>query len=125
LEIVLAAATTAPRTGKRVFITGIVAGGAYVAFSIARFVSVEVVELCFAAAGQGTVVPVVGIKPVVHMAVKAVGSVEPGTGSQEHSAGKPIWAIVAVGRAVVRGIVKVTVGANGRDTDANVDANLS
>src|SRR5580698_8381284 len=88
-------------------------GSAHIAATIARFVGVEVVEAFLSASRQRTVVTVVRIKTIVHMAVEAGMPMEPGSGPNKHPADKPVGAIVAVGRAIVGGIVKVTVRANG------------
>jgi hypothetical protein len=67
-------------------------------------------------------ITVTRIVAVVDVAVKAVGAVEPGACSDEQPAHKPIRPIVAVGRAVIGGIVEVPIGATG--FNANTDGDL-
>jgi hypothetical protein len=104
------------------FTASLVGGVAYVASPIPRFVGVEVVETLLTATRQRTVVTVMRVKAVIDMAIKAVRAVEPRAGSKEDPADKPVRSIVAVGRTIVRSVVEVAVGANGRHSDA--DSNL-
>jgi len=76
--------TPIPREG--VFTRPVMAGVAYVASSIARLVSMEVVKALRPAFGQRSNVAVMRIKAVVDVAVKAGVTVEPGACSNEHSA---------------------------------------
>ena len=104
------------------FIAAIVGSVAYVALRIMRLVCVEVVELLCPARGQRSMVTMMRIVEVVDVAIEAVRAVEPGAGSKEHPAHKPVRPIVAVGRTVIRSIVEVAVGAYRRHS--NVDGNL-
>ncbi len=121
-------ATTAVRCAAAVisrqgmFVGAIVGSVAYVALAIMRLVCLEVVEGLCPAWGQRSMVAVVRIVAIVDMAIKAVRTVEPGAGADEHPTGKPIRPIVTVGRAIVRRVIKVPVGAYRRHS--NVDRNL-
>jgi hypothetical protein len=117
----VAAATTSV-SGERVFMAAIVARVSYVALTITGLVAVEVVEPLLAALGQRSVVAVVGIVAVVDVAVEAMMTVKPRARPDEDTAYKPVRAVVAVGGAIVRSVVEVAVGANGRYSD--VDSNL-
>jgi hypothetical protein len=97
------------------------AGIPNVALSIPCFITVEVIEGLLAALRHRSSITVVGIEAVVHMAVKAVVAVEPWTSSNEDAADKPVGPVVAVGRAVIRGIVEVSIGASGFNTDVDGD----
>jgi hypothetical protein len=68
------------------FIGAIVGSVAYVALGIMRLVSLEVVEGLCPARRHRSVVTVTRIVPVVYVAIKAVGAVKPGAGSEEHPA---------------------------------------
>ena len=104
---------------------GFMSGVAYVSLSVTRFVAMEVVERRLAARGQRPVVAVVRVKAVVDMAVEAVMAMEPWTSTKEHAANKPVRSIVTVRRAVVWGIVEVSIGADGgRPSDVDSDPNL-
>jgi hypothetical protein len=107
---------------ERVFPACVVTGVAYVALSIARFVSMEVVEGLRAVLRKRSMITVAGVVAVVDVAVEAVRAVEPGTGSKKDAAYEPIGTVVAIGSAVIRGIVEVPVGALG--CYSNVDRNL-
>jgi hypothetical protein len=99
-----------------------VAGVAYVALTIAGLVAVKVVELPLAASGHRTVVSVMWVEAVVNVAVEAAMAVEPWTSSKKYPAGKPIRPIVAIGRTVIRRIVKIPIRAHWSDSDT--DRNL-
>lgn len=110
------------RAGEGMFPACIMVSMAYVAMPIPRLISLEVIERPGPALGQRTVVAIVRVEAVVDMAVKAGMAVEPWAGSKEDSANKPVGPVVAIGSAVVRGIVEVSVGAHGfhSDTDGNL-----
>ena len=116
-----AAGMASARKAGVMFPARVVIGGADVALSVTRFVAVEVVEGLGAALGERAGVSVMGVVAIVNVTVPAVGAVEPGTGSVEDSADKPIGAVVAVGRAGIGSVVEVSVGADGLDTDLNGD----
>jgi hypothetical protein len=54
--------------------------------------------------------------------IKSVRPMKPRSCSKEHATHKPIRAIVPIGRAIIRGIVKVAIRAVRRDS--NVYDNL-
>jgi hypothetical protein len=99
-----------------------VAGVAYVTLPVACFIAMEVLEGLGASFGHGAVVTVVRIVAVVDVAVEAAVAVKPGAGSDKEAAGEPVRAVVAVGGAIVGGVVEVSVGAYRGDT--NVDRDL-
>jgi hypothetical protein len=115
-----AAAAVISRQGM--FIAAIVGSVAYVALVIMCLIRLEVVELLCPARGQRSMVTMMRIVAIVDVAIKAVVAVEPGAGSDEHPTRKPIWPVVAVGRAIIRSIVEVAIGTYRRHS--NVDGNL-
>ena len=105
-----------------VFPAGFMAGIAYMALAIARFVSLEVLERLRAAARHGSGITVMRVIAVVDVAVESVGAVEPGADSDEGSASKPVRAIVPVRGTIIGCVVEVPV-RTGR-SDPNADTNL-
>jgi hypothetical protein len=93
-----------------------------VALAIAGLIPLEVIEGASAAYWGWAIVAVAWIVAIVDMAVEAGTTVVPGTSSDEQSTVEPVWPIVAVGRASVRSIVVIAIGARGSDSDA--DRNL-
>jgi hypothetical protein len=69
-----------------------------------------------------TVVAVFRMEVVVDVAAEVVGTVEPGTGSDEDATSEPLRAIVTIGSAVVGRNIVVAVGTDWRY--ANPDGNL-
>jgi hypothetical protein len=115
---------TTPISGEGMFSLSFMASIAYVASPIPRFVSPEVVEAFRPALGQRSNVTVMRIVAVVDVSVKLVTTVKPGASSKKHPAHKPIGPIVAVGSAVIRGVVEVPVRTRGSRSDVYADANL-
>ena len=104
------------------FIAALVGCIAYVAVSIMRFISLKVIELLRPSRGQGPMITMMRIIAIVDMAVEAVRTVEPGSSSNKCPAHKPIWPIVAIGRAVIRSVVEIPVRTH--RSHSNVDGNL-
>jgi hypothetical protein len=115
---------TTPISGEGVFTLRFMASIAYVASSIPRLVSLEVVEALRPPLRHRSSVTVMRIIAVVDMAVKAVRAVKPGASSKKHPANKPIGPIVAVWSTVVWGIVEVPVRTDGSRSDVYADGNL-
>jgi hypothetical protein len=98
---------------KAVFTAAIMRRVAHVTLSVASFVGVEVIKCMLATVGHGAMVTVIRIVAIVDVAVKTAVAMEPGPRADEYSAGKPVGPIVAVRGAVIRLVVKITVGTNG------------
>jgi hypothetical protein len=114
-------ATAAAISREGVLMAGIMTGVAYVALSISRLVSVEVIEPLLPTSRQRSMVTVTGIKAVVDVAVKTMRAMKPRTGSEKYTADKPIGAIVAVRSAVIRSVIEVPIGADRSHSNANGD----
>ena len=119
-----AATRTAAISGESVFTRPVMPGVADVASSIARLVSLEMVEGPRAAFGNRSYVTVMRIKAVVDVAVKAVRAVKPGASSKKQPANKPVGPVITVRSAVIRGIVVVAVRAHGSRSNVYADGNL-
>jgi hypothetical protein len=116
------AATAALESGS-VLPAPVVTGISNVPLAIPRLVRVEMVECPFPTLRHRPCIAVTRIVPVIDVAVKAVRTVKPGTSPKEHPADEPVRPIVAIRRARIRSIVKISVRAYRRDS--NVDGNLS
>jgi hypothetical protein len=120
---VAATSVTAAAVSRKCVLSATLVGSrAYVAASITRLIGREVIEAFGTALRQWTVIAVAGIEAVVHVAIEAGMSVEPGTRAEEDAAQKPVGAVVPVGSAVIRRIVEIPVRAH--RSDAYVDGNL-
>ena len=90
---------------------------------IAHFISLELLGALRCAAGlsptlgNGPLIAVLWIESVIDLALKVVGPMKPRTSANEDAAIKPFRTVVAVGNAVIRGVVIVTIGAIGGDSD--------
>jgi hypothetical protein len=100
------------------------AGVPYVALPVTSFISMEVVEPFLSAPWKRPGVTVVRIEAVIHVAVEAVRPMEPGTGAKEDATRKPVGAVVAVGRAIIGCIVKVSIRADRRPANIDTDGYL-
>ena len=106
------------------------ARGLAVTVSIAHFIGFEVSNVIdgmnssFTPRRPWAVIAVLHVETVIHMSVKAGRTVEPGTDTDEDSAGEPFRTVVSVGRALVWGIVIIAIGTNGRRSDVDLDLRL-
>jgi hypothetical protein len=116
---------TTPISRERVLTLSVMAGFAYVASPISRFISVEMVEALRPAIRQRSSVTVMRIEPVIDMSVKAVRTVKPRACPKKHPTNKPIRPVVAVRSAVIRSIVEVSVRTHGSWSDVHSNRNLS
>jgi len=84
-------------------------------FIAVKFMTVVVaVKLAMLATmGICAMVAMMRVIAIIDVAVPAMRAVEPWTCTQEDSAGEPFWTVVAIGTAVVRSVVIVSVGADG------------
>jgi hypothetical protein len=100
--------------------------------SIADFVSFEVGNLVnplsrfgfVATVWHRAVIAMLRVETVVYVAVKFSGPMKPRASTNEDAARKPLRTVVAIRSAIVWGNVVIAVGANGRDSDANVHLSL-
>src|SRR5258707_12179863 len=79
-----------------------------------HLVSVEVIEGLVSTSRKWTPVAVMWIEAVINVAAEVVSAVEPGAGSDEDAAGKPLRSIVPVWGAVVCRIVEEAIRPNRR-----------
>ena len=125
-----ATATTAARPAASakscaVFVGRLMPGISYMTLAVARLISLEVGEWRRSAGGHGAVVAVVRVVAVIYVAIEATRTVEPGAGADEETAGEPVGAVVAVGSAVIGGVVEIPVRADrGWPSDADAYADL-
>lgn len=69
-------------------------------------------------------IAVVRIIPVVYMTMKASGTMEPRTGPDENTAGKPFRTVIPIGSAAIGRVVKVAVWTYRGDSDGDSDLGL-
>src|SRR5580658_10020077 len=116
---------SASRESGRMLAACIMVGVPDMASSIARFVPAESVEGVLATGWQGTAIAVMRIVAIVYVAIETVGSVEPGSGTDEDAAVESIRSVVAIGRAVIRRVVEIAIGTVRLGTNVDADADLS
>jgi hypothetical protein len=101
-----------------------------VAASIPRFISLELLRrftLCrgfFADFWPFAVVTVLRVEGVVHLALEVATAMKPWANADEDAAIEPFRSVIAVGNAVIRGIVIVTVWTIRSDSDFDADLSL-
>lgn len=108
-------------SGQGAFMTGIVTWVAFMAASIARFVPLKVIERPVATLRQRPSIPVMGVPPIVDMPIEAMRPTEPGACADEDSVLEPIRPVVAVGRTVVRSVIKVPIRTDRSWSDVDAD----
>ena len=100
---------------------------------IPHFIAVEVCRAAmirrrmFTAGGHYTVIAVMWIEMIVHMAMESMRAMEPWAGSNEDPIHKPRRSIISVRGAVIGRKVVITIWTNRfrADVDANADLRLS
>jgi hypothetical protein len=105
---------------------------AYVAATVAHFVSFEVVDFVETLGGfgllatvwRGAFVSALRIEAVIYVAVEVGRAMKPRADSDEDATGKPFGAVVAVGSTGVRSVIVVAVGTLGGDSDIDGDLSL-
>ena len=100
--------------------------------SVVHFVAVEVLSPAvpavagfFAGMRVLAVISVFRVIVSVDGAVEVLGTPEPWAGTDEDSTGKPLWTVVAVGRAVIGGHRVIAIRAGRSDTYSNTDLGWS
>jgi hypothetical protein len=96
--------------------------GGSMAQPIAHFISMKVVESPVSTLWKRAVVPMSRVETIVHVAVEAMGAVEPGTGSDKDTAVEPFRPVVSVRGAAIWSIVEVTVWTSRRYSDIDSDS---
>jgi hypothetical protein len=96
-------------------------GSSNVTPAIPRFVGVKVRKGALAAIRERTGITVVGIEAIVYVSVEAARPVKPRARPNENAAGEPVGPVIPVGRAIVRSVIEVSVGAHGRHVDTSGD----
>src|SRR6266567_2121017 len=94
-----------------------------VAVSITHFVSTKVIEGPVSTPWKRTVIAVMWIKVVIHVAEEAMCAMEPRTGSEKDAPVEPLRPVIPVRGAAVWGVVEVAVRANRLRPD--IDRDLS
>jgi hypothetical protein len=94
------------------------------ALPIPRLVCVEVVERLLSALGHRSGIAVMRVVAVVYVAIKAVRTVKPRAGTDEHPATVPIRPVISVGGAVIRSVVVISVGTSRLNADVDADLGL-
>jgi hypothetical protein len=89
--------------------------------SITSLVSVKVIEGPVSMLRKWTVVAVMWIKAVIHVAVEAMWAMEPRAGSYKDASAKPLRPVVPVWGAAVWSVVEITVWTNRRHADIDGD----
>jgi hypothetical protein len=94
---------------------------AHMAAPITHLVPVEVIECPISVLRDWTIVAVMWVEAVVHLAVEIVCAMEPRADPDKHTAAKPLRSIVPLRGAVVRRIVEISIGASRRYADIDGD----
>ena len=81
---------------------------------VTRFVGLEMIEGGRTPFRQRAVVAVTRVITVIHMTYPACRPVKPGPCTNKHAANKPIGAVIAVGSAVIRSVIKIAIRTDRR-----------
>ena len=67
-------------------------------------------------------VPVVRVIAVIYISVPAVGATEPWACSEEDAIREPLWTVIAIGSAIVGGVIEVSIGTGGGRSHVHAEA---
>src|ERR1035441_5124126 len=101
-----------------------------VAASIPRFISLELIGGSALRGGflasfwQRAVIAVLRIEGIVYVALEVAGAMKPRSNADEYAAIEPFRAVVAVGNAVIGGVIVIAVGAIRGNADFDRDLSL-
>ena len=124
-NLVASTTTTAAVSGQRAFSTAIVARRCdLMTASVAGLIRLEVIESLRTTRGQRSVVSMVRVEAVIHMAMETLPAAEPWPRTDKYPANKPIRPVVPIRGAVVWLVVEIAVRANWRWTDVYPYRNL-
>jgi len=74
--------------------------------------------------GERAAIAEVRVEITIDVSTETDGAAEPWSGAEEYSSHKPLRAVVAERRALIRRVIEVTVGADRRSSYLHVDADL-
>jgi hypothetical protein len=115
----------APRKAGAVFVMSVVTRRANVTSPISRLIPLEMSKWLRSAPRQRPSISMMRIVPVIDVAVESTRAVKPWAGANKYTADEPIRPVVAVGSAVVWGVIEVPVRAIWRRSNVHADADLS
>ncbi len=95
----------------------------HIAVPITRFVGLEMIKGGRTPIRHRSMVAVTRVITVIHVTYPTRRPVKPGPCTNKHAADKPIGAVVAIGSAGIRGVIKIAVRTDRRG--ANIDGYLS
>lgn len=96
----------------------------FVAFEVRRTLGMSIWSLLLTASWNASFIAMMRVVTVVDGTVKIVRPVKPRTGSDEDAANKPLGAVITVGSATIRLVVKIAIRTNGSGSDAYTDSDL-
>jgi hypothetical protein len=67
-------------------------------------------------------VPVALVIAVIYISVPAVGTMEPWACSEEDAIPEPFWTVIAIGSAIVGGVIEVSIGTDGGRSHVHAEA---
>ena len=100
-----------------------------VAASIAHFVAAMeaaagMMSRMSSTRGQVSVIAMMRIEMVIHVAMEVGGTVKPWTGADENAARKPLRAVIAIRRAGVGSVTEIPIGTDRSRADVHGDSDL-
>jgi hypothetical protein len=119
-----ASAMVIPLGSGAVFSAPVMAGVAYMALPVPRFVGVKVVKRLLPALRHRAGITVMGVVAVVYVTIKAVMTMKPWASADEDPVTVPIRPVISIYGTVIRSVVVIPVGTSRLDTDVDTDLRL-
>jgi hypothetical protein len=121
----LAASTTTAEPRQRAFLATSVAWCCdHMAFAVTGFIPLEMIECLRTTSGQRTLVSMMRIEAVVHVAMETRRSVEPRSHTDKYAVSKPIRPIVPIRSTAIRRVIEISIWTDGRRPDIHAYGDL-
>jgi len=102
-----------------VLVRGFMCCMAHIPVSIARFIALKMRKCMCVTVRQRAMISMTWIVPVIYVSIKTMRTMEPRAGANKDSARKPVRSVVAIGSAIIRRVVEISVRTYRRNADAN------
>ena len=117
--VTAAARVSAACKSSTVLVGGFMCCMAHIPVSIARFIALKMRKCMCVTVRQRAMISMTWIVPIIYVSIKTMRTMEPRAGANKDSARKPVRSVVAIGSAIIRRVVEISIRAYRRDADAD------
>ncbi len=96
----------------------------HMAAAVTGLIRLEMIKCLRTACGQRAPVPMMRVEAVIHVAMETRRAVEPRTYTDKYAGVKPIRPVVPIWSTVIRGVIEISIWANGCNPDIHAYRDL-